>query len=56
MISNLKNTETTIRFNKIYDSIVAENKFNLGYYSKNDYIIIRFIDFKNQEDENITEF
>lgn len=48
--------EPTIKGGIVYDSILSENIHKIGYYKKNDYIVVRFLNFENQGKDEYTEF
>ena len=40
----------------VFDSVVCENVYGIGFSSFDDYVIVNFENFNNKSDSDITEF
>lgn len=48
--------EYKIKNGMVYDSIVTDNHYGIGYYDITEYIIVKFLDLKDKSEDNVAEF
>lgn len=53
---DINTKEYKIKNGMVYDSIVTDNHYGIGYYNTTQYIIVKFLDLKDKSEDNITEF
>ncbi|WP_270504764.1 hypothetical protein [Paraclostridium sordellii] len=40
----------------VYDNVTSENIYKIGYHDTNEFLTIKFKNFKNKKDSEVTEF
>ena len=53
---DINTKEYKIKNGMVYDSIVTDNHYGIGYYNTTQYIIVKFLDLKDKSEDNVTEF
>ncbi|MEG2786989.1 MAG: hypothetical protein RR942_04125 [Romboutsia sp.] len=53
---SMENNNYKVKNGIVYDSVVDENIYKIGYHDVNEFLTIRFENFKNQENGEVIEF
>ena len=53
---SMENNNYKVKNGIVYDSVVDENIYKIGYHDVNEFLTIRFENFKNQKNGEATEF
>jgi hypothetical protein len=52
---SMENNNYKVKNGIVYDSVVDENIYKIGYHDVNEFLTIRFENFKNQKNDEVTE-
>ncbi|MEG2984588.1 MAG: hypothetical protein RR835_07800, partial [Peptostreptococcaceae bacterium] len=53
---SMENNNYKVKNGIVYDSVVDENIYKIGYHDVNEFLTIRFENFKNEENGEVIEF